>query len=103
MLIRPFLLIASLAAALAFAGPASAAPPAKHHVAFTLRYSFSQDHFTMLKTDAPVKATVRRPDGFYKVTTLKALIGQKLQVGTKIFVRRGRAHLTLKITPQGVR
>src|SRR3954453_19412917 len=103
MLIRPILLIASLAAALAFAGPASAAPPAKHHVAFTLRYSFSQDHFTMLKADAAVKATVRRPDGYYKTTTLKALVGQKLQIGTRVLVRRGRPHLTLKTPPQGAR
>jgi hypothetical protein len=104
MLIRPLLLIASVVAVMTFAGTASAAQPAApKRVAFTLRYTYSADHFTSLQADAHVTATVKRPHQRIQATTLKALIGVKLPLGTKITVRRGAAKLKLTITAAGVR
>jgi hypothetical protein len=100
MLIRPLLLVAAIAAALALSGTAQAAP---QRVAFEVKYSFSAGHFTFLTATAPVKVTVQRPSRPAKPTTLKARVGKKLPVGTKITVRRGKAALTLRVTARGVR
>jgi hypothetical protein len=100
MLTRPLLLVATLAAALALCGTAQAAP---QRVAFEVTYSFSAGHFTRLTATAPVKAKVKRPHQQARATSLKALVGPKLPIGTKITVSRGKAKLTLTITAGGVR
>jgi hypothetical protein len=99
MLIRPLLVTAALVAALTFSSSAVAAPKP----AFVLKYAWSEGHFTKISATAPVKATVKRPHQPAQATTLKALIGSKLPVGTKIKVWRGKAALSLKITVNGVR
>jgi hypothetical protein len=100
MLIRPLLGIVTVSAALALSGTAHAAP---QRVAFEVTYAYSGDHFTKLSATAPVTAMVKHPHQQARRTTLKALVGKKLQIGTKIIVSRGKAKLTLSITPKGVR
>ena len=100
MLTRTLILVATIAAALALSGTAQAAP---QRVAFEVTYAYSAGHFTKLSATAPVRTVVKRPHQQARRTTLKALVGKQLPVGTKIVVSRGKAKLTLSITPKGVR